>query len=165
MTEIAILKQHFNYDPETGVFTRIKSRMRHCVNKPVGMFKSQSGYYVLSIGNDQYQSHRVAWAITYGKWPDGDIDHINRVRTDNRLANLRECTRGQNRLNSHRPQKSSTGFKGVSYNRLNPKTPFRARVCINGEKVFDKSFATAEEASVAAIEARNRFHGEFARHC
>ena len=159
MSEIEFLKEHFSYDPETGFFIRIKTRMSKCVGKPAGSLIKQSGYYVLSIGNKRYQSHRVAWAITYGKWPDGDIDHINRVRTDNRLSNLRECTRGQNRLNSHRPHKSSTGIKGVSYNPVYRKKPWRAVVMFNYQKVLDKSFATAEEANEAAIEARNRFHG------
>ena len=164
MSEIEFLKEHFSYDPETGVFTWIKTRMRPYLGRPAGSLSNQSGYIVLTINNKHYQAHRAAWAFVYGEWPADDIDHINRVRTDNRICNLRSCTRGQNRLNTHRPEKSNTGIKGVSYNPVYRKKPWRARVIVNFQKVLDKSYATAEEANAAAIEARNRFHGEFARH-
>ena len=158
------LKSIVHYDCNTGIFTWVKTKKSTNIGKPAGCFSKGTGYHVICIHYNQYQAHRLAWLYVYGKFPDGDIDHINQVRSDNRIANLRACTRGQNRLNTHRPNKSNTGIKGVSYNSKNPKNPWRARVILRFKKVFDKSFATAKEANEAAIEARNRFQGEFARH-
>jgi hypothetical protein len=62
-----------------------------------------AGYWVghLTINNRKriLRAHRVAWALSTGRWPPDLIDHINRVKRDNRLANLREATHAQNLQN------------------------------------------------------------------
>lgn len=62
------------------------------------------GYRIVMVGGKEYRAHRMAWFLTHGKWPEGDIDHINRVRDDNRLVNIRDVTRSEN-LRNRRPHK------------------------------------------------------------
>jgi hypothetical protein len=71
-----------NYDPATGALVKKSSRRR-------ADFKVSNGYRAVNINNRRFQAHRVAWLLVYGIMPDGQIDHINRTRDDNRLANLR----------------------------------------------------------------------------
>jgi len=74
------------------------------------------GYLVLSIFGKRYIAHRVVWEMVYGK-PPTIIDHINGVRTDNRLCNLREVTCQQNHMNASRPRTNTSGVIGVYLNK------------------------------------------------
>ena len=67
------------------------------------------GYGRVKINGKSVLAHRLAWALHYGEWPDGAIDHINGIKTDNRLCNLRLATRAQNQQN-----RSSSTFISAS---------------------------------------------------
>jgi len=54
---------------------------------------------LIGLLGKRYYAHRLAWLYVYGVWPDGDTDHINRNKHDNRIANLRSCSRSENMLN------------------------------------------------------------------
>lgn len=90
--------------------------------------------------------------------PTNEIDHINGVKDDNRFSNLREATRGQNTRNSKTRKDSSVGLKGVSPDR----GKFRARITLNGVRIYLGTFATKEEAFEAVRAARRELHKEFA---
>lgn len=82
----------FIYDPATGVMSRRNERARP--------FKARSnGYTVCGFGGKNYQVHRLAWLIHYGAWPVNNIDHINGIKTDNRIQNLRDVTQTENARN------------------------------------------------------------------
>ena len=59
----------------------------------------------------QYLQHRVAWALHYGEWPASFIDHINHIRDDNRIHNLRVVTRAENNSNAIRRMNYKTGYQ------------------------------------------------------
>lgn len=86
-------RELFRYDAETGVLYR-----RHAYGERVGTAKS-NGYLVVGVGGKNYQTHRVIWLMVHGKWPSGDIDHLNRIKTDNRLDNLRDVAHHVNSRN------------------------------------------------------------------
>lgn len=73
------------------------------------------GYLKGKIFGRMIRAHRVAWLITTGEWPEVEIDHINGIRTDNRLENLRSVTKSQNRRNSKMPSNNTSGVTGVSW--------------------------------------------------
>lgn len=104
------------------------------------------------------KTHRIAFAITHGRWPTHEIDHINRDTRDNRLCNLREATRSQNQLNV--ACRARSGFRGVSYNRGCRK--WAAKVRVGGRSLTIGVYHTAEEAARVVDAHAIRYQGEFA---
>jgi len=163
-------RELLDYDPETGVF---KWRFR-----PRSTFKSErawatwntrfsgsaaghhdnKGYISIRVLGRLYRAHRLAWLYTYGVWPDIEIDHINRVKTDNRIANLRNATQSQNSANTGMYINNTTGFKGVS----RARKKFKAEITKNGVVMRLGHFSTPEEAHAAYCQAAEELHGEFA---
>ncbi len=110
---IEILKGKFSYDPATGVVFRLTDTYGH-VAGPVGSLKN-GGYIFTKIKNRSVAVHRIAWAMHYGEWPDGYIDHINGVRGDNRISNLRTVQKLENAKNKRPSKLNKSGFTGVSW--------------------------------------------------
>lgn len=118
------------------------------------------GYIQIMINGRNYTAHRLAWLYEYGEFPEGMIDHVNRDRTDNRIANLRTATGTQNLANARRSSTNTSGFKGVSYCRRTGK--YEAYVHINGKKKYLGMYVTAEEAHATYIKNARESYGEFA---
>ena len=93
------LKEVADYCRESGDFTRkIKARGRFGqVGRKLGA-TNKRGYVAICIDGKTYYAHRLAWFYVHNEWPD-EIDHINRNKSDNRIRNLRVCTRSENMLN------------------------------------------------------------------
>jgi len=140
------LRELLHYNPETGEFTWLVSRGNQ-FSKP-GMkagFKDTYGHLGIEIDGKRYLSHRLAWLYIYGQWPDHQIDHINRIRDDNRLVNLRDVLGVVNAKNKGNYRNNTTGFKGVTIK----NGRFIAQITIAGKCKYLGSFATAEKASEA----------------
>jgi hypothetical protein len=95
-------------------------------------------------------------------WPDGEIDHINTVTSDNRLSNLRVCSRSENAMNKNSYRNNSSGVKGVSWNAAG--NSWLARLSVNGRSICAGSFKNIDDAKRALTDLRERLHGEFANH-
>jgi len=78
---------------------------------------TNTGYRQVGIDGINYKAHRLAWFYVHGAWPEYDIDHINGVRHDNRIANLRPATRGENIMNSQRRSDAKSEYRGVHYHK------------------------------------------------
>ena len=143
-----------SYCPESGELRWIRSSPRTPAGTVAGCATNR-GYISVRIRGREYKAHRVAWLLAYGDWPKGDIDHINGVKSDNRLLNLRDVSRSVNCQNKKTARRdSSTGVLGVTKSgRL-----FRALIQVNGRPVRLGSFATVQEASVAYLLAKRQFH-------
>ena len=143
------------YDPETGVLTwLVKRRSPKDVGRNAGCL-SLDGYIALTLFNKKYKAHRVAWLLTYGRWPIGDVDHIDGNRTNNRLSNLREVSRLENLQNVRKPTcVNKVGFLGVSPN----KKRFAASIKVNGDKLHLGTFDTPEQAHAAYMDAKVKHH-------
>lgn len=118
-----------------------------------------NGYRTIAVDREVNLAHRLAWLLVYGEWPDGDLDHINGERDDNRIVNLRLATRAQNNMNARRPCSNTSGYKGASFCR----GKWDARIGIDGKDVYLGSFDTPEEAHAAYANAASKVFGEFAR--
>lgn len=102
----------FRYDPESGSIFRLESKRTDTVGE-VPRIVQTGGYLVVYAFGRLVRAHRLAWVLMTGKWPENDIDHINRDRADNRWCNLREATRAENLRNTGPRKTSATGFKCV----------------------------------------------------
>lgn len=106
-------------------------------------------------------AHRIAWAITHGRWPNHFLDHINGIRSDNRLCNLREATNAENLRNRGVQKDSESGIKGVRFDRRYGR--WQARITVERRQKHLGYYDTPEAAAAAYAEAARRHHGEFAR--
>ena len=75
------------------------------------------GYRVIGIDYGLYRAHRLVWLYHYGYFPEHQIDHINRDKTDNRIGNLREVSQSCNLRNCGNQKNNKSGVKGVTFNK------------------------------------------------
>jgi hypothetical protein len=153
------LRKHFRYDAETGAFIR----MRACDGKPAKRVcgtEHRLGYRVIGIARKLFYAHRLAWMYVYGKWPEGELDHINGVRDDNRIANLREVSRQANMQNvrKNRRPKATSQYLGVSRDKRMRSRPWRAVVSKDGKNYDCGYWATEEEAHAAYVARKRELH-------
>ena len=148
-----------NYDPDSGIFTWRYTRSSRAVKNSVAGTLTPDGYISININRHIYRAHRLAWLYCFQEWPLHFIDHINGIRNDNRLDNLREATKLENSYNTKAHKDSSTGVKGVFFNKANNN--YRAQIRYKGQKLSLGSFKTVEEASEAYNTKAMEIHGEF----
>lgn len=153
------LRELLRYDPETGVFTWLADRTGDVkAGSSAGSISGSTGYRLIMLDGRNYREHRLAWLFVHGEWPVSSLDHINRVRGDNRIANLRSATPAQNLANSKRRSDNTSGLKGVS-----PKRgKWQARIKIDGHHYCLGSFVRPEEAHAAYMAAARKHYGSFA---
>jgi hypothetical protein len=154
-----ILRSLVSYDQETGVFTWAKARRGAAAGDRAG--SNSNGYVVIKLMWQKYQAHRLAWFYVYGEWPNGVLDHINGHKDDNRIVNLRRATKVQNMMNSRRPARNRSGFKGVSFNK--EKQKFVAQIKAGPVRRHLGYFSEAAAAFEAYKSAAAELHGAFQR--
>lgn len=154
------LKKRLVYDKETGIFTRTTSG-HGCRKGEIVHHVETNGYVVTSILRKRYYCHRLAWLYVYGTWPAKQIDHINGVKTDNRICNLREVTCAENQQNKIKPPSTnSSGLIGATYNKSLKR--WLVRIEVNGKKKYIGRFLVKEDAHNAYMEAKKKFHPGYA---
>ena len=149
------LREVLDYCPDTGVFTwKIRSNRRVKVGDVAGALR-HNGYIQIGIDGCLHRAHRLAWLYVTGESPPSEIDHINCVKNDNRIANLRLATSAENKQNQSKAQKrNKAGFLGVSPH----EGKFQAQIKVDGKKMHIGRFNTPEEAHAAYLEAKRRLH-------
>ena len=167
------LRQFLKYDPQTGKLTWRKRPESACKSpaeakrwnanysgKEAFATVEKTGYLVGAVLRRRLYAHRVIWALVSGEWPAGQIDHINGVRTDNRLANLRVVTSAGNNRNRARPTHNTSGTMGVTWQAADRR--WQARLG-SGRDRYIGAFETYEEA-VKAREDAQRARGYHPNH-
>lgn len=154
------LREIFHYTPETGVFTwrnnSIRGRGREIKAGDVAGRKTATGYIQLSIMGVQHYANRLAWLYVYGEHPILHVDHINGIRDDNRIVNLRQATVAENLQNLAIRKSNSSGFAGVSWKTREGK--WRAQIRSKNKRIHLGFFKTKEEASLAYLAAKKELH-------
>lgn len=161
MITVERLREVLRYAPGAGEFRWRVSPSRGVMAGAVAGTTCWRGYRHIKISGRLYLAHRLAWLWAHGEWPDGDIDHIDGDRANNRLSNLRIATRSQNLANTRRHRDNASGFKGVTW--VPRVQKWMAQIRVGGRTKYLGYFATPEEAHAAYLEAARQAFGEFAR--
>lgn len=170
-----LLRQLLSYSRETGklywkkrppdMFSSVRIcnswNTKHAGKEAFTAIKSD-GYPHGKIFDRVYTAHRVIWAMVYGSWPDNEIDHIDLVKSNNRITNLRPANRNENVCNVANRADNTSGYKGVSFHKLSAK--WRARISIDSRRKHLGTFASPEAAHAAYVAAAKKYHGEFANY-
>jgi len=171
-----LLRQLLDYDPLTGLLTwrprpieffnnkaSWASWNSHYAGKPAFTADDGAGYRSGTILRMKCRAHRVAFAMHYGRWPNGHIDHINGDRADNRISNLREVDHLENRRNCRPSKANSSGVTGVCWWPRDNK--WNAQIMVNYRKINLGYFDTIEQAAAARKEAERKygFHANHGR--
>jgi hypothetical protein len=139
-----------SYDESTGIFKRKKDYGNIKAGSVAGGSHTR-GYLVISIFNRKYFAHRLAWFFKHGVFPDGQIDHIDRNKLNNRIDNLRVVTNAENQHNQGIKSNNTSGFQGVTWSAQKKK--WHARITIDGRQkhlgFFDSPEAAAEVYRIA----------------
>lgn len=148
------IKELLDYCPETGKFYW-KSRTSNSIKigEEAGGF-SVDGYRRIRIDGVLWLTHRLSWFVTYGSFPKTGLDHINGIKSDNRVKNLREA---ENILNSQ----NRKIVKGYTYVSSRKKKPWLAQIKINYKNKSLGYFETAQEAHEAYLAAKRKYHPFF----
>lgn len=172
---VEYLRECFDYCHETGVLIwKERPREHFATGSGQKNFNSQRtgrriegkqalGYISLKLTNRMFLAHRVIWAIYYGSWPTGQIDHINMDKSDNRIVNLKAATHAENRRRTSTPSNNCSGAIGVSWYKQHNK--WRAYINVNGRRISLGCFIQKEDAIAARRAAEVRYgyasnHGE-----
>lgn len=149
----------FRYDYETGVLYwrwRVNSRVPKTLEAGTQRKSNDDGYMNVSVNGRYYPVHRVVMLMCYGFYGEGlEVDHINHVRNDNRLFNLRFVTHGENMRNKSVSSKNTSGVTGVSFSKAKKK--YVARITVNWKVIHLGVFETLEEAAAARREAELKY--------
>lgn len=119
-----------------------------------------SGYCRMLVDGNGYLFHRVIWRLIYGDEPKF-IDHINNVRNDNRIENLRRVDKSSNCQHQLKPKSNTSGFIGVSWYKNSSK--WKVSICKRGKASAIGYFANIKDAVLAYNEKCNELHGEFGK--
>jgi hypothetical protein len=122
---------------------------------------ADTGYRLLGLFGKDHKEHRVIFFMHHGYFPKY-VDHINGVKTDNRIENLRECSASDNLCNQSKNKRNTSGYKNVYYHKKNKK--WYVRIAYKKKDYIFGYFDDLEFAALVAEEAREKYHGEFARH-
>lgn len=162
MKELDSIEKFISYNNETGIFSIIKKTGPRSSLGPLQVSTDSRGYQQVQYMGKAFLAHRLAWYFTHGKWPENEIDHINGVKTDNRIANLREATRSQNIKNRGPHKNIISGLKGVYFNKARNK--YQAAIWIDGKRkalgVFEDKYEAFEVYKKAARERDGDFFYE-----
>ncbi|MFV8757422.1 HNH endonuclease signature motif containing protein [Yersinia enterocolitica] len=155
------LKELLNYEPDTGVFTWLVYRsFRAVAGSVAGRTNMTTGYIEIQIAGRRYKGHRLAWLYMTGEQASGHIDHVNEVKVDNRIGNLRVATRAENKRNVGITKANKSGAKGV-YKQGNR---WIALAQMDGKKYRLGSFMCVDDAAKAYDSFCQQSYGDFYHH-
>jgi len=181
MAELTVLHLYMllNYFPDTGLFQwcertplmvdlfnldsrAVDSWNTKYANKQAG-HTDPDEYTIISILGEDYKAHQIAWLMYYGHWPENEIDHINGIRSENWINNLRDVTRPVNMKNKPKYKTNKTGIIGVYWHKLSKK--WAASISVNKKVLHLGVYETIElAASVrAAAEKQYGYHQNHGR--
>lgn len=151
------LRYLIDYDCATGIFLWKKSP---CNSVKVGAIAGNehgTGYLQINIDGTKYYAHRLAWFYVHNEWPESDVDHVNGVRHDNRIANLRSVTKAANVQNMRSAtSRNKSGFLGVSH--ISASQKYRAQIYVDGRHFYLGEYESPEVAHAVYRKVKRQLH-------
>lgn len=163
LISVETLRELLDYDELTGAL-RWKARDarwfksggdrqwngRHAGNRLTCIDKT-NGYICFTLFDKPYRAHRAAYAIHHGVWPKNQIDHINGIRDDNRILNLRDVSNQENSKNQKRSSRNTSGVVGVYW--CNKEDKWRSQIAVVGRVKTLGAFTNKLDAIAARKQA------------
>jgi hypothetical protein len=152
------IKKAINYNSKTGGFTWRESPTNSKIKKGESAGTVNRGYLKLKVDGKVYFAHRVAWYLTYDKLPKGEIDHINHIKTDNRICNLRDVSHSENMRNQSIAKNNKSGTLGVFWSKKDKM--WVSKITINSNRIYLGAYKDKELAIFIRKEAESvyKFH-------
>tara|TARA_R110001632_G_scaffold198688_1_gene321028 strand:- start:359 stop:895 length:537 start_codon:yes stop_codon:yes gene_type:complete len=165
--DIKKLNDFLAYDSKTGLVTwkEVQSKWfktnRDCMafntrwSGKIAGGKREHGYIAIGYEGKRPYAHSIAWCLYHGKNPEHQIDHVNGIRDDNRILNLRDVNQRSNAKNVKIHKTNTSGVCGVS--QIQDSKRWRAYITVNGKQLWLGSFEDYEEACKARKEAEKKY--------
>jgi hypothetical protein len=151
------IKRLFNYDYSSGIlYWKDACLSKELDGKVVGNY-DKDGYIVLSYKGRWYKVHRLVWAYVYGEFPKKSLDHINGIKSDNRIENLRLISQKGNSINSVLQINSTTGITGVNDYTQSKNFKYCAKIMVDSCVHYLGSYNTKLEAAKARRKAELKY--------
>jgi len=171
-----IVRDLLEYDPETGIFTWRHRDRKYCASdkaqkiwnkryagKKAGAL-NKFGYIKIKIFHGAFSAHRLAYLYMAGSFPEMEIDHIDRNKSNNRFENLREVSKFVNQQNRFNPRSDSrTQIIGAQKSGGKNSKKFFAKIKVNGKRYHLGTFDTPEQAGSAYLTAKAALHPDAVR--
>jgi len=142
--QLELMKERYDV---SGAGLVVKNKYLHSpeVGEPVGCV-TKGGYLQLMVLCRTFRIHHVVWFLTYNRWPEQPLDHIDGNRLNNSPENLREVSHRQNQK-AYSKTRGTVGYRGVCFRKETGK--FSARASVNGKETRIGDYDTPEEAAIA----------------
>lgn len=152
------LKELFTYCPNTGLFTRLKSVSPTGLVGDISGCKRPDGYIVIQVNSKLFRAQRLAWLYMHGEFPVNNIDHVNGIKHDNRIVNLRDVTNAGNMQNQRkaRDDNKSSGLLGVTWHKSRNK--WKSAIKLNGKSIHIGLFHDKHKAHNAYLAKKREIH-------
>lgn len=148
-----MLKDYCNYNSDTGIFTAKHSANGNFLKAGRELGTLVNGYKAMHIKGVMFKLHQLVWLYVYGEIPQKplQLDHIDKVKTNNAISNLRVVTASQNQRNTGLNSANTSGYKGVTFQKNRNK--WRAFIMLDGINKHLGMFKDKSEAVLARKEA------------
>lgn len=139
------VKKRLRYEPKTGKWFWIHHSARPDLVGTRAGYARKDGRWVVSVFGHKYLASRLAWFYMTGRWPPNEVDHENRVCSDDRWKNLRSATHPENGRNLKMFKNNTSGHKGVFHSRGKWRAYIQGRHlgCYETKDAATKAYATA----------------------
>ena len=149
------LKDLFSYNPDDGKFTRLKYSAWNAKKGDIPSYKNNRGYLLVNIDYKMRSHHRLAFLYMTGEIPEGQIDHINHIRDDNRWCNLRVVSRLENKRNKSMDSRNTSGVNGIRCDKR--CNTWSARIKMDGKENHLGSYKERWDAICARMSANHKY--------
>lgn len=131
--DMCVLKNQLYYNSDTGFFSWSVDKQKVKRGSIAGYIR-RDGYNEIRINYKKFFAHRLAWFYVYGKWPEKYIDHINGIRSDNRICNLRDVSKYEDAKNRSISKRNKTGQVGVLFDKSRNK--YMSTIGVKDKTIF-----------------------------